>query len=123
MRTAQQLLADGFEVPVELFAPLMAAELLARPGVTAYVGRGRRRALHVGLGAVTDGHVGVFNIATPPALRRRGFGRAVTARIVADGVRLGAHTAYLQASTMGFGGLRADRLPHGRDLGLLLPGA
>jgi predicted acetyltransferase len=52
---------------------------------------------------VTDGHIGVFNIATPPAHRAQGYGRAVTARVLADGVRGGAHTAYLQASPMGFG--------------------
>jgi len=103
LRTAQQLMADGFEAPVELLAPLMGADLLAAPGMFAYVGRVDGEPCTVGLGAVADGHVGVFNIATPPPFRRRGFGHAVTARVVVDGVRLGARTAYLQSSPMGFG--------------------
>ncbi|WP_443081156.1 GNAT family N-acetyltransferase [Terrabacter sp. Soil811] len=49
------------------------------------------------------GAVGVFGIATPPEHRRRGLGRAVTARILADGVREGASLAFLGASPMGFG--------------------
>ena len=77
-------------------------EVLAAPGLTAYVGRVDGEPCCAGLGSVDRGHVGVFNIATPPAHRRRGFGRAVTARVVADGVRAGAHTAYLQASPMGY---------------------
>ena len=39
VRTGQQLLADGFEVSVELVGPVMAAEVVSLPGVTAYVGR------------------------------------------------------------------------------------
>jgi ribosomal protein S18 acetylase RimI-like enzyme len=101
LRTAQQLMADGFEAPVDLLAPFMGADLLAAPGMSGYVGRVDGEPCTVGLGAVTEGHVGVFNIATPPQFRRRGFGQAVTARIVADGVREGAHTAYLQSSPMG----------------------
>lgn len=103
VRAAAQVLADGFEVPVELFAPLVSPELLARPEMTAYLGRSAGEPCTTGLGAVTRGHVGVYDIATPPAHRNRGFGHAVTARVVADGVRAGAHTAYLQASSMGYG--------------------
>ena len=69
----------------------------------AYIGRIGGEPCTTGLGAVAEGHVGVFNIATPPAHRNRGFGHAVTARVVANGVRAGARAAYLQASTMGFG--------------------
>ena len=98
-----QLLANGFEAPVELLAPLVAPELLTLAGVTAYLGRTAGEPCTTGLGVVGDGHVGVFNIATPPVHRNRGFGHAVTARVVADGVRAGAHRAYLQASPMGFG--------------------
>ena len=45
---------------------------------------------------------GVFNIATVPAYRGRGSGRAVTSRIVADGVARGADLAYLQSSEDGY---------------------
>ena len=86
-----------------LLAPLVAPELLSLPGMTAYVGRTDGEPCTTGFGALAEGHVGVFNIATPPAHRNRGFGTAVTSRVVADGVRGGAHAAYLQASPMGFG--------------------
>jgi N-acetylglutamate synthase len=99
----RQVLADGFEAPVELLSPLVAPELLALAGVTAYVGRTAGEPCTTGLGVVGDGQVGVFNIATPPVHRNRGFGHAVTARVVADGVRAGAQAAYLQASPMGLG--------------------
>ena len=98
-----RLLADGFEAPIALLAPLVAPEVLALDGMTAYVGRVFGEPCTTGLGAVTDRHVGVFNIATPPAHRAHGYGRAVTARVLADGARAGAHTAYLQASPMGLG--------------------
>ena len=77
----------------------------ARPPGHDRVPRSRRRASRARpvSARYTDGHVGVFNIATPPEHRGRGYGRAVTARVVADGVRAGARTAYLQASPMGLG--------------------
>lgn len=103
VRTAAQLLAEGFQAPVELLAPLVASEVLALDEMTAYVGRAAGQPCTTGLGALTRGHVGVFNIATPPTDRGRGYGAAVTARVVADGVRAGAHTAYLQSSPMGLG--------------------
>ncbi len=80
----------------------MSAEVLAVPGMSALVGLSADGPCAVGLGAFHRGHVGVFNIATPPAHRRLGHGRAVTARLVADGAAAGAHTAYLQASEMGY---------------------
>jgi GNAT superfamily N-acetyltransferase len=97
------LLAEGFEAPLGLLDPLVAPELLTLRGMTAYIGRVGGRPCATGFGAVGDGHVGVFNIATPQPHRRRGLGRAVTARVIADGVAAGAHTAYLQASPMGYG--------------------
>ena len=90
--------------------------------MTAYVGRTDGEPCTTGFGAVAEGHVGVFNIATPPAHRNRGFGTAVTARVVADGVRAGAHTAYLQASPMGFGVYERMGFRTVETWSLLLPG-
>ena len=102
VRLGQRLLADGFDGPLELLGPLMAPDVLSVPGITAYVGRAGDEPCCVGLGALTEGHVGVYNVATLPPFRRRGFGAAVTARAVADGARAGARTAYLQSSPMGY---------------------
>lgn len=99
---AQELFAEGFEAPLELLAPLMSARILALPAMAAYVGRADDGPCTVGFGALHDGHVGVFNIATPARHRRRGHGHAVTARVVAEGVASGARAAYLQASELGY---------------------
>ena len=122
VRLGQELFAAGFGGRLEDLGPAMAAEVLRRPGMNAYVGRSDGTPCTVGLGALHGGHVGVFNIATPPRHRRHGHGHAVTAHVVAEGVAAGAHTAYLQASEMGYRRLRADGLPHRRGLARLLPG-
>jgi ribosomal protein S18 acetylase RimI-like enzyme len=50
---------------------------------------------------VNDGSVGIFNVATPPEHRRRGYGRAVTEHAVRAGFAAGADLARLQASELG----------------------
>jgi ribosomal protein S18 acetylase RimI-like enzyme len=100
--TVQQVMADGFGGPVEVLGALMSADVLGMPGVEAWLGRVDGVPCTVGLGAVLAGHVGVFNIATPAEHRGRGYGHAVTARVVASGVAAGARTAYLQASALGY---------------------
>ena len=55
-----------------------------------------------GLGFRTGRTIGIYNIATVPAARKRGFGAAMTIRIAADGAAAGCEVAALQASEMGF---------------------
>ena len=50
---------------------------------------------------MTTPDVGVYSIATMGAARRRGYGAAMTARIVAEGVAAGCDVAIVQASEMG----------------------
>jgi ribosomal protein S18 acetylase RimI-like enzyme len=54
-----------------------------------------------GLGWRTGRTIGVYNIATIPTARRRGFGEAMTARVLADGEAAGCDVGALQASSMG----------------------
>ena len=54
-----------------------------------------------GLGWRTGRTIGVYSIATVESARRRGYGAAMTARVVADGVDAGCDVAALQASEMG----------------------
>ena len=54
-----------------------------------------------GLGWRTGRTIGVYSIATVPSARRRGYGAAMTARVVADGADAGCDVAALQASEMG----------------------
>ncbi|WP_392541988.1 GNAT family N-acetyltransferase [Oryzobacter telluris] len=102
VRLARQVFVEGFEGPDELIGWMMSPPVLSVPGNAAWLGRVEGVACTVGFGSVVGDHVGVFNIATPPAHRRRGHGNAVTARVVAEGFAVGARTAYLQASELGY---------------------
>jgi ribosomal protein S18 acetylase RimI-like enzyme len=95
-------LATGFEAPPEIMAPFSSPEAFALPGAVPYLAREDGQVVAVGFGVFGEGIAGVFNIATVPAYRGGGYGRAVTSRIVADGVARGADLAYLQSSEDGY---------------------
>jgi hypothetical protein len=94
--------AVGFEAPVEEFRRLMTPSMLALPEVRGYLGEVDGVPVTTGLGVRVGPSVAVFNIATPAEHRRKGYGAAVTARIVADGLASGATWAWLQSSPAGF---------------------
>jgi ribosomal protein S18 acetylase RimI-like enzyme len=48
------------------------------------------------------GVAGIYNVATVPEARGRGYGRAVTAEAIAEGVRRGLRIAALGSSPLGF---------------------
>jgi GNAT superfamily N-acetyltransferase len=93
--------AAGFEMPDELLRDIVSADLLAQPAAALYVGYVDGEPAVSGLGIRTERTIGVYNIATVQSARRRGFGAAMTARIVADGAAAGCDVAILQASEMG----------------------
>jgi ribosomal protein S18 acetylase RimI-like enzyme len=95
------LLVAGFEVPASRFEPLISPRMVALPGVRAYVGEVASEPVVTGLSVRLGEALGIFNIATASAHRRRGYGAAVTARAVADGFAAGATFAFLQSSPMG----------------------
>ena len=76
-------------------------DLLDRPGCVVYVGYADGDPVVSGLGWRTGRTIGVYSIATVPSARRRGYGAAMTARAVEDGVVEGCDVAALQASEMG----------------------
>ena len=94
--------ARGFGAPVEVFAALVAQPLVSAAGLAYYVGEVDGDPVTTGLGLTIGDHVGVFSIATPPEQRRRGYGAAITARIVRDGYTAGARWAWLQSSKDGY---------------------
>ena len=77
------------------------AALLGRPECVVYVGYADGVPVVSGLGWRSGRTIGVYSIATVQSARRRGFGAAMTARVVADGVDAGCDVAALQASPMG----------------------
>ena len=93
--------ADGFEMPREWLEAIMTDRMLKLPDVTVYVGHSDGAPVVSGMGVRTGRTIGVYNIATVPAARRRGFGAAMTQRIVDDGAAAGCDVAVLQATEMG----------------------
>lgn len=75
--------------------------LLERPGCAVYVGFADGEPVVSGLGWPTGRTIGVYSIATVESARRRGYGAAMTARVVADGLAAGCDAAALQASELG----------------------
>lgn len=95
------VLVGGFGMPAELVARVMNPELAKADDVRLYVGYLDGRAVSCGAGIRTGRTIGVYNIATVPQARRRGFGAEMTDRVAADGLAAGCDTAILQASAMG----------------------
>lgn len=77
------------------------ARLLEHPGCFVYVGYTGDVPVASGLGWRTGRTIGVYAIATIPEARRRGYGAAMTARVVMDGLASGCDVAVLQASAVG----------------------
>jgi ribosomal protein S18 acetylase RimI-like enzyme len=94
-------LAAGFGAPKELFDELMTEPLMKAPGVTSYLIEVDGEPVATGSGVVAEGLVGIYNIATLPEHRRRGYGRLATEAVMRDGFAAGVEGAYLMASDMG----------------------
>ncbi|MBU2665020.1 GNAT family N-acetyltransferase [Actinoplanes bogorensis] len=97
----QRTLAAGFEGPEPLFAVFADAAVLEAPGMSGYVVEADGVPVATAFGVITGDMVGVFNVAVPPAFRRKGYGRQATAAVLADGYRAGARTAFLHSSEAG----------------------
>jgi ribosomal protein S18 acetylase RimI-like enzyme len=93
--------AAGFGFPDELVRTFLGEELWLVPDTTTYVGYVGGEPVVSGFAVRTGRAIGVYSIATLPAARRRGYGAAMTERILADGVAAGCDVGVLQASPMG----------------------
>lgn len=91
--------AEGFGMPAEWLHAMEGA--LDDPRVRVYVGYTEGVPVTAGLGMVTGRTIGIYNIATVPAARQRGYGAAMTMRIIDDAAAEGCDVAILQASDMG----------------------
>lgn len=94
--------AAGFDEDPRHFERLLPRSVLAARGVRTYIGHVGGEAVTTALGVTAEDSVAIFNVATPPAHRGRGYGAAVTARAVADGLAAGAEWAWLQSSPSGY---------------------
>jgi ribosomal protein S18 acetylase RimI-like enzyme len=94
-------LAEGFEAPYELFQVLADPTVGKIDGYTLYLAELDGVPVGTGMTALDDDLIGIFNMSTLPAYRRRGYASAVTTELVRAGFAAGATTAYLYASEMG----------------------
>jgi GNAT superfamily N-acetyltransferase len=91
----------GFEVPEPVALAFIGERLWAREGARVYTGYADGRPVCSGFSVQTGETLGIFTIATEPDARGRGFGAAMTSRLIADGAAAGCTVAVLQASAMG----------------------
>ncbi|MET7694664.1 GNAT family N-acetyltransferase [Streptomyces sp. NPDC005483] len=96
--TFAEILGTAFGAPPVIISSLYTPQVLGQPFVKAYVAEEEGTPVAAGLAIVTERHVGLANIGTLPAHRRRGAGRAVVEAILRDARAAGAHTAYLHTS-------------------------
>jgi hypothetical protein len=97
----RQAVTEGFGSDPAVALGTACPDLLDRPECVVYVGYADGDSVVSGLGWRTGRTVGVYSIATIASARRRGYGAAMTARVVADGAVARCDVAALQASEMG----------------------
>jgi ribosomal protein S18 acetylase RimI-like enzyme len=95
------VVAEAFEMPIELARYFVTHHLLKRPDVEGYVAYMDDRAVATSALFLTHRVGGVYNVATVPEYRGRGIGEAVTRHAVQRGVACDCVMAGLQASEMG----------------------
>lgn len=91
----------GFGIDRAIIDAVVSEAIAADPRFAYYVGYVDGVAVVSGLGVKTGETMGVFNIATLEEARRRGYGAAITRRILTDGALLGCTVGTLQSSDMG----------------------
>lgn len=91
----------GFGIDRAIVDAVVSNAIDADPRFTYYVGYVDGEPVVAGLGVHTGDTIGVFNIATLESARRRGYGAAITRRILSDGALLGCTIGTLQASDTG----------------------
>ena len=101
LRDHASVVERGFGLDRAIIDAVVSDALAADPRFAYYVGYVDGVAVVAGLGVQTGDTIGVFNIATLDEARRRGYGAAITRRILIDGALLGCTIGTLQSSEMG----------------------
>jgi predicted GNAT family acetyltransferase len=96
------ILAASFEAPVDLFTRFSGA-VHTMAETRWYVGRAGGAIVSTAVGFTLGGATAVFNVATPSEHRGRGYGAALTSRVLRDGFEAGSEFGYLQSSAIGHG--------------------
>ena len=102
---AMDVMFEGFEMPREVQPQFeerfRGFSVGPRAHQRTYIASIDRQPVATALGAQLDGMVAIYNVATVPAARRRGFGAAVTTAAMSDARADGAGWAILETSEMG----------------------
>jgi N-acetylglutamate synthase len=93
--------AAGFGTAPDIFLRAITPDLLRLASVRCYVGEVAGRPVTTGFSVTLGSCTGIFSVATVPGARGRGYGTAVTARAVADGLAAGSAWCWLEASAAG----------------------
>jgi hypothetical protein len=76
--------------------------MIEDPAVSLLVGHSDGMPVAMSMSVLTGDVVGIYNVGTVQAARRRGYGWAMTLAAIMSGVRDGSKFAALQSSEMGF---------------------
>ncbi len=98
---ALETAAGGFGAPASSMAPLYTPAVLAAEGFSLYLGRVDGMPVSTSVGLTVGDTLGIFNVATPPEHRGRGYGAVLTVEAARAGFANGADLAWLQSSAMG----------------------
>jgi GNAT superfamily N-acetyltransferase len=101
LETFRDLATRGFEMPPEISSTLITESLLDDPAIGMVVGSVAGTPVSGALVSITGTTAGIYNVATPPEFRRRGYGAALTWAAIEEGARRGCDHSILQASDMG----------------------
>ena len=101
LESFRDLGARGFEMPREIVDAIVAESMLEDPSIELVVGAVAGVPVSSAIVSVTGTTAGIYNVATPPEHRRRGYGAALTWAAVQRGARLGCDHSVLQASELG----------------------
>ena len=97
-----QVAAAGFGIEADVFLHMVSPGLLELDTVRCYLGEADGQLATTAISMTCGTSAGIFNVATVPGFRGRGFGAAVSARAVADALALGATSCWLQSSPQGY---------------------
>lgn len=86
---------------MDTFLRAAGPDLLRLTSVRCYTGEMDGQPVTTSLSLTLGGFTGIFNVATLPDWRGRGFGTAITARAVADGLAAGSRWCWLEATPAG----------------------
>jgi hypothetical protein len=101
LAVASAVASSGFGMPAEMTARIYTRRLLELPSMQIYVAFASAVPVSTAIGFGTGSSVGIFNVATPPEHRGKGFGGAISAEAASTGFAAGDDLAWLQASGLG----------------------